>query len=224
MTKPRQRKKRCGAKKRDGSKCRTWAMPNGRCRMHGGTSLKGAAHPAFKHGRYSEALPERLLERYQASQSDPELLAMRDEIGLTDARLGDVLARVDSGENGALWQRVKEHYDELQAGRAAQDVNRMADAIDALGVVISSASTDAAAWAEVGRLIEQRRRLVESERKRMVDLQLMITAERAMALVTALVGVVREHVRDARTLTAISDAFGALLERTDENLVAPPGR
>ena len=34
----RRKSKRCGARKRDGSPCPTWAMPNGRCRMHGGSS------------------------------------------------------------------------------------------------------------------------------------------------------------------------------------------
>jgi len=30
--------KRCGARTRGGHPCRAWAMPNGRCRMHGGKS------------------------------------------------------------------------------------------------------------------------------------------------------------------------------------------
>jgi hypothetical protein len=38
-------------------------MPNGRCKMHGGKSTgapKGAAHPAYKHGRRTqEAVAER---------------------------------------------------------------------------------------------------------------------------------------------------------------------
>ncbi len=33
-------------------------LTNGRCRLHGGKSLRGAAHPNFKHGRYSVAMEE----------------------------------------------------------------------------------------------------------------------------------------------------------------------
>ena len=33
---PHERGERCGARKRDGTPCRTRPMPNGRCRMHGG--------------------------------------------------------------------------------------------------------------------------------------------------------------------------------------------
>jgi uncharacterized protein YjcR len=46
---------RCGAGTRRGSQCQSPAMPNGRCRMHGGTSPgapKGNRN-AWKHGIYS---------------------------------------------------------------------------------------------------------------------------------------------------------------------------
>ena len=46
---------RCGARTRSGSPCQSPAMPNGRCRMHGGMSPgapKGNKN-AFKHGRYT---------------------------------------------------------------------------------------------------------------------------------------------------------------------------
>jgi hypothetical protein len=54
---------RCGAKTRAGTPCRSAAMPNGRCRMHGGLSTgpkteagKAAIRASrTKHGRYSQA-------------------------------------------------------------------------------------------------------------------------------------------------------------------------
>jgi hypothetical protein len=49
--------RRCGARTRSGSPCRSPAMTNGRCRMHGGPSTgapKGNKN-AFRHGRYSAA-------------------------------------------------------------------------------------------------------------------------------------------------------------------------
>jgi ABC-type amino acid transport substrate-binding protein len=54
--------RRCGARTRSGSRCRSAAMPNGRCRMHGGMSPgapKGNKN-AFKHGHYTaEAIATR---------------------------------------------------------------------------------------------------------------------------------------------------------------------
>jgi hypothetical protein len=54
--------RRCGARTRSGSGCRSAAMPNGRCRMHGGMSPgapKGNKN-TFKHGHYTaEAIASR---------------------------------------------------------------------------------------------------------------------------------------------------------------------
>jgi len=59
---PMHRSPRCGALTRSGSPCRSPAMPNGRCRLHGGLSPgapKGNRN-ALKHGRYTaEALARR---------------------------------------------------------------------------------------------------------------------------------------------------------------------
>ena len=53
---------RCGARTRRGTPCRSPAMANGRCRMHGGKSSgapRGNSN-ALKHGRYiATAIAER---------------------------------------------------------------------------------------------------------------------------------------------------------------------
>jgi hypothetical protein len=44
----------CGAKTRSGGLCKNAPIGDtGRCRMHGGKSLSGIAHPNYKHGPYS---------------------------------------------------------------------------------------------------------------------------------------------------------------------------
>lgn len=59
---------RCGAKTRRGTSCKSPAMRNGRCRMHGGCStgpktkdgLERSKKANWKHGRYSsEAISQR---------------------------------------------------------------------------------------------------------------------------------------------------------------------
>jgi hypothetical protein len=54
---------RCGAKTRAGSPCRCPAMPNGKCRTHGGASPgapRGSANGRFRDGYWThEALEER---------------------------------------------------------------------------------------------------------------------------------------------------------------------
>jgi len=54
---------RCGARTRSGSPCRSPAMRNGRCRMHGGASPgapRGAGNEMWRHGlRSTEAIERR---------------------------------------------------------------------------------------------------------------------------------------------------------------------
>ena len=56
---------RCGAKcrTRGGLPCRSIAMNNGRCRMHGGTNKgapAGIMHGKYKHGLYSKEVRNKL--------------------------------------------------------------------------------------------------------------------------------------------------------------------
>lgn len=139
--------------------------------MHGGTSLSGAASPTFKTGRYSKSLPAQLAARYHEALTDRDLLALRDEIGLVDAHVGELLESFqDDPDDPDTWERII-------AG------------------------------------IEQRRKLVESERKRLVEMRQMITAEQALALIAAISDVVRRHVDDPHILGAISRDIARIIGR-----------
>ena len=60
---PMHQSPRCGAKTRSGKPCQSPAMPNGRCRMHGGASPgapRGERNGNYRHGRFTcEAMRER---------------------------------------------------------------------------------------------------------------------------------------------------------------------
>ena len=61
---------RCGAKARTtGALCRGWAMPNGRCRMHGG---KAGRKPT--HGRYTKEAKAQRRETRELIRAMCELL------------------------------------------------------------------------------------------------------------------------------------------------------
>jgi len=64
MTKQPHARKTCGAKTRSGEPCKNWAMPNGRCRMHGGKSTGAPKNNqnAKKHGFFSRYIPKETLE------------------------------------------------------------------------------------------------------------------------------------------------------------------
>lgn len=201
----------CGAKTRQGGVCKQPALPNGRCHYHGGKSLAGLASPTYQTGRYSKALPARLAARYATAEADPRLLELRDEVALTDARLADLLGRVDTGESGALWQALQTLRMDVLAARRVGDTVRQAAALNALLDTIGQAHADYRAWTEIGGVLEQRRRLVESERKRLVEMQQTLTVEKAMLLIGAIGGIIKAHVQDRHVLAAISNDIQSLV-------------
>jgi hypothetical protein len=195
---------KCGAKTRQGTPCQRWALAGrGRCRLHGGKSLAGTACPHFHSGRYSAYVPQRLRERYEQAEHDPALLSLKSEVALTDARLADLLARVDTGESGQLWATLKKAHEEFKVYRLAGDVPKMNVTLAKIEALLNSAVDDHQAWAEIGTLVEQRRKLAESESKRLITLQQMLSAEEAMVLMRNMVDIVTRHVSDRQALSAI---------------------
>lgn len=200
----------CGAKTRKGAPCRQRPMRNGRCKMHGGLTPAGIANPNTTHGRYSKHLPTRLADRYHEARSDPDLIALREEIALTDARLADLLGRVDTHEAGTRWKAVGAAVRAYRKAEAGEEDDDREKAFDLIEELTSEGLADYEAWDEVHRMVEQRRKLAETETKRLDKAGRSISAERAMLLVAAVVEVIRSHVQDRDTLAAISRDVGRL--------------
>jgi len=99
---------------------------------------------------------------------------------------------------------------ELRDEIALLDV-RIGQVVSELGELSEGAGDEVKKWDEIGKLMEQRRKLVESERRRETDLQMNITSERAMLMIAALVDIVRQHVDDRGILAAISADVGKLI-------------
>lgn len=200
----------CGAMTRMGSPCKGQPMANGRCRMHGGATPAGLGLPQFKTGRYSKYLPARLADRYHEAAQDPELLALRDDIALLDSRLAELVQRVDTGESSQFWESFKKAIRAYSKVRGVRDRDKGDAAWGAVLDVLADADQDYSAWAEVISLIDLRSKLSERERKRLSDMQQMMTNEQAMTLLGAVAGVIRKHVHDRDTLAAITADLRAI--------------
>ncbi|MES2465349.1 MAG: HGGxSTG domain-containing protein [Armatimonadota bacterium] len=217
---------RCSAKsKRSGERCKRWAV-NRRsvCPFHGGKSLTGVAHPNFLHGRYSRHLPSRLSDGYEAALQEPEIASVRSEVALCVARQEDLLSRVDSGEAGANWRDLQTLYTEVEKQQRLWQENRGTPAgdrareayvclVQEMGAVVASGASDYRAWGEVCSMIEQRRRLVNTEIACLVKSEQMVPKEKALAFVGAVVAVVRRHCPEPERLNAIGTEMTALIER-----------
>ncbi|MFH5884085.1 HGGxSTG domain-containing protein [Halalkalibaculum sp. DA3122] len=92
-------KQRCGAKCRDGSSCNNWAMPNGKCRLHGGKSLKGKDSKTWKSGIYSRYASKSLKDVLDHLEDVPseELLNADNELRLLEGLISNALKN-ESGD------------------------------------------------------------------------------------------------------------------------------
>src|SRR5690349_3505226 len=95
----------CGAKNRQGQPCKRpagWGtdhVGSGKCKLHGGASLKGMASKTFKHGNssiYRDFIADNLKDKVAAFQ-DADPLDLTHELALTRALLAEFLSRFVEG-------------------------------------------------------------------------------------------------------------------------------
>lgn len=202
--------------KATGAQCKNSAVPGKtKCRFHGGKALSGVAHPNFKTGKYSQDLPARLMARYEESLQDTELLNLQGELSLIDARMSDVLSRVDMGEAGELWRQAGNCMKQFEEAQKKKDTASMAHALTELRAIITKGTADYAAWDEVFKMVELRKKVVDSEHRRLVAMQNMITTNQAMTMIAALVAIVKQEVTDRHALQRISTGISQLLTAGD---------
>ena len=202
----------CTAKaKSTGKKCTRSAMPNGKCYVHGGATPKGIANPNTKHGRYSKDLPTRMLADYEAERTDPEILNLSEAIAVVRARQRELFRQVDKRGAASLFNDLSQAWKEFEAAQRAKDGPAMAAIMAEVGQLIKRGAADSAKWREITALMEQERKLTETEQKRRVSMQTMLTAEKGQLLVKALLASVNAHVSDKRALAAIGADIMALV-------------
>ena len=218
---------KCGAKTRSGGSCEQPAVSGGvRCRMHGGKALKGFAHPNYKHGRYSDYMPEKLLHGYRRQLSDRDLLHQRDEIAAIDSMIFESWKKMSDEESGALWKELRKAWREMeqeqvlastptlsQQTRAAH-LRAASDKIALVGDLIRRGAYDFQVQEEILNLFERKRRLIESQGKREVQERLLISYEDASVMFGDLAEAVLAEVEDEDVLVRISNRFAVITGST----------
>ena len=211
--------------KQSGERCKKDAVQGFTvCHIHGGKTPVGIASTAFKHGRLSKHLPSELLEAYQDSQDDPELLSVRQEIMLMDALLVANLKKLDSNESGAAWSAIRKSVEHMQEAFTNENYGKCIILMQAMMDVIDARLLHYATESEIRSKIDQRRKLVETEQKILYNETRSLTAEQAMLMVSALLSSIKQNVKDANTLNAIQAEFiritGSLYQREPDTIDA----
>jgi len=206
---------RCKARsKRSGEQCKKAAM-QGRevCHVHGGKSPTGIASPNFKHGKHSRDLPTRLHQRYHEFIGDRRYTELRSEVAVIDVFISQSLRALDTGDSSWFRKELMKTYKALLRANRDGELDEARRLMNDLGELIETHHGPQAAEADVVRLIQQRKRLVESERKRRIEEQHMVAVEEVIVFAEAMAESVRRNVADPHTSAAIAAELHALMER-----------
>jgi hypothetical protein len=220
---------RCNATNRQGEPCGFAPEPGKQvCRYHGGLSLSGPFSPTWKDGRqskYAGYAPARIMEAADRASSDPDLTSVKDDIGLIEGRICDLLSRVEHG--GALEplnaiREATKAANKCLFESSSEERDKRAS-MENLLLLVNSAEQDYHHWNEIQSLVETRRKLCETETKRKKDIGALVDAREAMAMVMEVQTIVAREVKDGPTRARISAGFDALFSRYLEQRIQGAG-
>lgn len=189
------------------------AEPGLRCSSHGADDVQVMeAKRQRRMLQRAEALPTRIRPAYLEALSDTELFNMRPDLAVIEARIADVLTRVDFGEAGKIWQQAQTTFISFQDAVARDDTNTMRIHLQTLGKLLARGAADYAAWGEIIGLIEQRRRVVETEMKRLEKMRQYLTTEEVHRLVDQIAELAKRTIQDPKVLNVFTIELAKLLD------------
>lgn len=210
-----------------GEQCHGPAMANGKCRMHGGASPKGAASASFRHGRYGKYLGPVLGAMVADALTDPDRMGMESELALLDTRLGLLVKQLEPGITGgatADWAALAKAMDDFRTAQARKSVPAMHDAMTRVQSIVDQGAGEGLAWKEVAELIDRRRVLVESEERRAVAAGKAVPTEVVMGLVAGMSRIMLDEVTDPRARGRITERIASLVHGKKLPLAQLPRR
>ena len=175
--------------------------------MHGGATPVGIASHAYKTGRYSKYLPQRLVGRYQEISADPEYLNLRESIFLVDTRIASILQDMQSEISSDLWAKITNAFDDFKDATRTKNMVKASVAMGKMDVIIGKGYSDIPAWQEIAVWIDIRRKLCETQFKHIVAIEGMVPVSEMMTFLSKLSHTIRENVSDQRSLNAIAEAM-----------------
>lgn len=188
----------CGATR---DLCRKPATSNGRCNGsgHKGNLLPGPLNDRFSTpGRakiYSESLQGELQEMYIEAVTDPDYLSVAPEIGALAARSAELMRDIGDTDYVAVAAKTRQAIKAMRKAANEDNISAMLYAADNIEAQLTAVADDKRRWDEIAALSGRLGRLSESERKRIIEAQKVITVQEMYTL-------------QQEMLTQLRDAFG----------------
>jgi len=157
-------------------------------------------------------MPQHLYERFEEARQDPDLLSVRNDLALMEARLTQLMERIDEGASEQCWRDLKERFGDLKRARRIHDKDAEEMALAKIEDTIERGERDTDTWEDVRKTIELKVKLSQAELKRLMAMNQILTVENAMTLLGRVVDAVKRHVQDEQALAAIGAEFSRMVD------------
>lgn len=166
-----------------------------RCKQHGGAS---PGRPII-HGRRSKYLPARLLERVEDGLTDTNLISLTEDVALMDALICEECENLGEDKPAELWKQAARQFSDYQNKKDADDPKERAAGMAAYWALKETLENGNGVYERIGRIVnltEQKRKLSESELKRLVAAKQFVTVQELTIFVARLQNLIIESVKD----------------------------
>jgi hypothetical protein len=147
-------------------------------------------------GKHSKFQLNRLAANYIEAVNDPELLSLRDPLAIITIRIDELLKKIDAEESVMRQQKVHDAFVDYKIARH-RNPEKADEAFYKLDAAMEEMYDEYQAWNQMLKAIEARRKLTESEVKRLKEMNQFITQEDAYKFIAkiqaAVIEVLGEH-------------------------------
>jgi len=150
------------------------------------------------------------------------MLQCRDDIAVLDARLAELVARLDGGEPGdSRWAALGRALDARTAANDRGDAAARDAGDDQIGHLIVAGESDALVWHQITQTMMRRDRLARSAMRQQVALETLVPVGTLSAFIAAVVELIA-HSCCYDCTHRLRDGVNELLIRSLESRPAPP--
>lgn len=203
-----------------------------KCRIHGGPSLTGMAHPRYRNGKRTNpfAAGSALAEGYTFLRTDEQYLSVKEQMRLLTAREEMVVERirVGEGESAAAWARAREAMGQIEAAMAvrppteASAAQLQAGIAEIRAVVVDGAEREEAfrELREIGLVFAK---LSETEAKLQERHGAVLSAEEYLSLANAVGELANRCIRERAMFRQFITGLRALMGQQSPPMLPAPG-
>lgn len=174
--------------------------------------MAGQIIKAKQEGRFKDDLPNTLAGRYLTAVNDPTLMDLTSEMAVLDARVAQLLEKVDEAQvTPDMWDKMVGAFEEMDHAMKMHDTPGVKTAMRDMRSIANRVKDDRNNWDEIYRSFEQKRKLQEAERRRREAANLLLTIEQFYDKIAKILAVLFETVEYFESKGWIENGIGQQL-------------